>query len=100
VLEGDEFRATLLLAVAERRGRTWVPSGISYAGARQGRIDRLADLCHEHLDLPVLWRLVAEGGGGAGESDGVEPADPADPADRIERVGPVFGTWAGPGGPP
>ena len=29
-----------------------------------------------------------------------DPADPADPADRIERVGPVFGTWAGPGGPP
>ena len=70
LLEGDEFRTTLLLAVAGRRGHAWVPSGVSYAGARQGRIDRLADLCREHLDLDTLWRLVAEGGGGQEDGGG------------------------------
>jgi adenosylcobyric acid synthase len=63
LFEGDEFRSTLLGAVAERRGKQWAPSGVSFALARQGQIDQLADLCREHLDLEALWRLITEGGG-------------------------------------
>jgi adenosylcobyric acid synthase len=73
LLEGDEFRNTLLGAVAERRGKRWAPSGVSFARARQGQIDQLADLCEENLDLEALWRLVTEGGGTRGdEADGVD----------------------------
>ena len=71
LLEGDEFRATLLAAVAERRGRRWVPSGVSFSGARQGQINKLADLCAEHLDLDALWRLIIEGGGTAPAESGL-----------------------------
>ena len=63
LLEGDELRAAVLGAAAERRGRAWVPSGVSLTSTRQGRIDRLAELCREHLDLDGLWQLVIEGGG-------------------------------------
>jgi adenosylcobyric acid synthase len=70
LLEGDEFRATLLGAVAERRGKQWAPSGVSFARARQGQIDRLADLCQENLDLEALWLLITEGGGTRGDEAG------------------------------
>ena len=70
LLEGDEFRTTLLGAVAERQGKRWAPTGVSFARARQGQIDQLADLCQEHLDLEALWRLVTEGGGTRWEEAG------------------------------
>jgi len=63
LLEGDELRGAVLEAVAARRGKAWEPSGVSFATARQGQINRLADLCREHLDLDGLWQLVIEGGG-------------------------------------
>ncbi len=69
LLEGDEIRNALLEAVAERRGRRWEPSGVSFASARQGQINRLADLCREHLDLDGLWQLVIEGGGTTAEEE-------------------------------
>jgi adenosylcobyric acid synthase len=56
--------------VAERRGKRWAPSGVSFARARQGQIDQLADLCQEHLDLEALWLLVTEGGGTRGDEMG------------------------------
>jgi adenosylcobyric acid synthase len=71
LLEGDELRSAVLGAAAERRGRTWEPSGISFAGARQGQINRLADLCRDHLDLDALWQLVIEGGGTTPDAAGV-----------------------------
>jgi adenosylcobyric acid synthase len=67
LFEGDEFRATLLGAVAERRGKRWAPSGVSFALARQGQIDQLANLCQDHLDLDALWLLITEGGGTRGD---------------------------------
>jgi len=63
LLEGDELRNAVLGAAAERQGRVWEPSGVSFAAARQGQIERLADLCRDHLDLDGLWQLVIEGGG-------------------------------------
>lgn len=61
LFECDELRGALLAAAAARRGRRWSPSGLSFDAARQDQIDRLGDLCTDHLDLLAIWRLVAEG---------------------------------------
>jgi adenosylcobyric acid synthase len=61
VFECDEFRSGFLSSVAERRCRAWVPSGVSFAAARQGQIDRLADACEQHLDIDALCSII-EGG--------------------------------------
>jgi hypothetical protein len=88
LLEGDEFRGTLLGAVAERRGKRWAPSGVSFARARQGQIDQLADLCQENLDLEALWRLVTEGGGTRQEESGGTRRDEGGNARRDQAGGP------------
>jgi adenosylcobyric acid synthase len=61
VLEEDGFRATFLGAVSERRGRRFVSAGVSFTGARQAQVDRLADLVESHVDMAVLEKLIAEG---------------------------------------
>jgi adenosylcobyric acid synthase len=58
LFENDGFRHRFLAELAGGRGRTWADSGLSFAAARQGQIDRIADACEEHLDLEALWRLV------------------------------------------
>ena len=58
LFEDDGFRHRFLAELARRRGRTWADSSLSFAAARQGQIDRIADACEEHLDLDALWRLV------------------------------------------
>jgi adenosylcobyric acid synthase len=60
-LEEDGFRATFLGAVSERRGRRFVSAGVSFTGARQAQVDRLADLVESHVDMAVLEKLIAEG---------------------------------------
>ncbi len=59
-LETDALRGALL---AELLGRQ--PSGVSFAAAREARIDRLGDLVEEHLDVAALLDLV-RGGAPAG----------------------------------
>ena len=61
LFEEDAFRSSFLDFVAARRGRSWRPSGTSYATARERQIDRIADACEEYLDIERLWRLVDEG---------------------------------------
>jgi len=61
LFEGDDVRAEFLGMVARRRGKRWNASGVSFARARDDQLDRLADLCREHLDLPRLWTVVGEG---------------------------------------
>jgi adenosylcobyric acid synthase len=61
LLEDDGERAALLVALAERRGKRFVPAGVSFATARTARFDALADAVEEHLDLAALERLVEEG---------------------------------------
>jgi len=61
VLENDEFRAGLLEAVAQRRGKRRERSGVSFAGIRLAQVDRVADACEAHLDLDALWRIIAAG---------------------------------------
>jgi adenosylcobyric acid synthase len=59
LLEADAFRAALLGVVAERAGRSWTPSGVSFEAERSARFDRLADALEARLDIPALERLIA-----------------------------------------
>ena len=58
VFEEDRFRGEFLGAVARTRGKTWRPSGRSFAAARERQIDRVADACAAHLDIDALWRIL------------------------------------------
>jgi adenosylcobyric acid synthase len=58
LLEADGFRSQFLAGVAERSGRAWAPSGVSYAAARETRFDRLADQIEAHLDVAEIERLI------------------------------------------
>jgi adenosylcobyric acid synthase len=60
-LEGDTFRAAFLTEVARRTGHVWEPSGVSFAAARERRLELLADLVEEHLDVAALAGLAADG---------------------------------------
>jgi adenosylcobyric acid synthase len=61
LFEADAFRGAFLASVAAARGKSWQPSGASFAAAREQQIDRMADVCAAHLDLDALWRLVERG---------------------------------------
>jgi adenosylcobyric acid synthase len=61
LFEADGFRTELLAQVSRRAGAGWLPSGRSFAGLRQDRFDRLADLLEDHLDLTAVDRLIAGG---------------------------------------
>ncbi len=50
------FRATFLARIL---GLT--PSGVSFTAARERRLDLLADLVEEHLDVPALLTLARDG---------------------------------------
>lgn len=61
LFEEDGFRGAFLAEVGRRRGRDFVPAGVSFAAARETQIDRLADLVEAHLDLEALQVIIAEG---------------------------------------
>jgi adenosylcobyric acid synthase len=63
-LEGDAFRAAFLTEVARLTGHVWEPSGVSFAAARERRLELLADLVEEHLDVEALRALAADGAPG------------------------------------
>ncbi len=58
LFENDAFRATFLVEVGRRRGRRFVPAGVSFAAAREAQIDRIADLLDAHVDLDRLVALI------------------------------------------
>jgi adenosylcobyric acid synthase len=61
-LEGDAFRATWLRLAADLVGRRDIGTGtVSFAAARENRIDALADALEEHLDLDAVLRLLEHG---------------------------------------
>jgi adenosylcobyric acid synthase len=60
-LEGDDFRNALLRMVAGLPGRAWDGSGVRFAEARERRLELLADLVEEHLDVPALADLAVSG---------------------------------------
>ncbi|MDP9432777.1 MAG: cobyric acid synthase [Actinomycetota bacterium] len=61
VLESDAFRAAYLASVARVCGRRFQPAGVSFAGARETRLNRLADLVADCLDTDAVLRLIAAG---------------------------------------
>ena len=61
LFEQDGFRAVFLTEVGRRRGRTFVPAGVSFAAARAAQFDRLADLLEAHLDLAAVEALIEQG---------------------------------------
>ncbi len=61
-LEGDEFRGTWLDVVADRADIDEFRTGVvSFASAREARIDAIADAIDEHLDVDALLELVRHG---------------------------------------
>ena len=64
-LECDGFREAFLAEVAAAAGRVRAPSGVSFAQARQRRLDLLADLVERHVDVDAVLRLI-DGGPAAG----------------------------------
>ena len=62
-LESDGFRAALLRETASSVGRTWESSGTSFAAARETRLDLLADLVEQCLDVDALLALARDGVG-------------------------------------
>ena len=60
-LEGDTFRTAFLAEVARLRDRPWQHSGVSFPAARERRLELLADLVEEHLDLDALQALALDG---------------------------------------
>jgi adenosylcobyric acid synthase len=63
LFEHDRFRSAFLVEVARRRGKTFVPAGVSFARRREAQIDRIADMLAAHADLDRLWELVERGAG-------------------------------------
>jgi adenosylcobyric acid synthase len=61
VFEDDGFRSALLLRAARRTGKHWVPGEVGFAAARQSRLDAIADLIEEHVDMDRLDRIIAKG---------------------------------------
>jgi adenosylcobyric acid synthase len=60
-LESDRFRHAFLAEVASMVGHVRLPSGVSFKQARQRRLDHLADLIEQNVDIEALLRLI-EGG--------------------------------------
>jgi adenosylcobyric acid synthase len=61
VFEDDGFRSALLLRAARRTGKHWVPGEIGFAEARESRLDAIADLIENHVDMARLDRIIAKG---------------------------------------
>jgi adenosylcobyric acid synthase len=61
LFEEDGFRGAFLAGVAQRRGKDFVPAGVSFAAAREAQFDRLADLVEAHLDVGRLTGLIEQG---------------------------------------
>ncbi len=59
LLESDGFRVAFLVGVARRRGKVFVPAGVSFAAARAAQFDRVADALAVHVDLDRLSTLIA-----------------------------------------
>jgi adenosylcobyric acid synthase len=51
----------LLCEAAGHLGRDWVASGVSFVDARERRLELLADLVEEHLDVEALLDLAQIG---------------------------------------
>jgi adenosylcobyric acid synthase len=61
-LECDDFRRAFLAEVAALAGRDFTPQpDTSFAAIRQARLDTLADLVADHLDMTTVDQLIEHG---------------------------------------
>jgi adenosylcobyric acid synthase len=58
VFESDAFRRAFCSWVAGVRGVAWIPGSVSFADAREGRLDLLGDLIADHVDGAALLGLI------------------------------------------
>ena len=58
LFDADGFRRSFLAAVAARAGVALPASAVDYAAIRSARLDRLADVFEEHLDLDRIIDLI------------------------------------------
>lgn len=61
LFEDDGFRTALLRWAARRTGKRWQPGTIGFAATRLARLDRMADLIEDHLDVDRLEDIIAQG---------------------------------------
>lgn len=59
-LEGDELRSAWLREVAVGSGREVSTGTVSFASAREARIELLADMIDEHLDVDALLSMLTD----------------------------------------
>ena len=60
-LEGDALRGAWLAGAAAAAGRPYAPSDVSFVALREARLELLADLVEQHLDVDALLSLVTHG---------------------------------------
>ncbi|GAA3527845.1 cobyric acid synthase [Aeromicrobium flavum] len=60
-LESDALRTAVLDLAAQARGGSFTASGVSFAAAREARLDLLGDLAERHLDVDALLELAQHG---------------------------------------
>jgi adenosylcobyric acid synthase len=61
LFEQDGFRAAILTEIGRRRGKTFVPAGVSFNAAREDQFERLADVLEAHLDMAAVEKLILAG---------------------------------------
>lgn len=61
LLEGDDYRRSLLTHVAREVGKDWRPGTRSFESVRQGRIDAAADLVAEAIDQQAVLSIIESG---------------------------------------
>ena len=61
LFENDAFRATFLVEVGRRAGKTFVPVGGSFRAARRAQHDAVADAIEAHCDVDTLLSVIKEG---------------------------------------
>jgi adenosylcobyric acid synthase len=61
LFEDDDFRTATMRWVARRAGKRWQPGAVGFSAARQARLDRIADLLEENIDMERLETIIATG---------------------------------------
>ena len=61
LFEDDEFRTAVLSWVARRSGTRWEPGEVGFTAARMARLEGIADLIEENVDMALLETIIASG---------------------------------------
>lgn len=61
LFEDDDFRTATLSWVARRAGKNWRAGSVGFSAAREARLNGIADLLDEHLDMHRIEEIIATG---------------------------------------